>query len=386
MKMTIARITTAALLVAIAAGCSENPAESVAGLRASPEARRTFTDVPPGEMKFVAWANEYLDGPIRTQTWGTLDARQYRQNSGFTFTPAIAAFATAHPGKLYIVGDEPDQWCSDPQLAATSPYDYAGIFHDFVTSMRAVDPDARFSAAFAEPNGECGKSIPNYNMEYHSTGYAQMFYDAYIARYGVVPPINEWRFHDFAGTITSENVDEWYQRVSAAAQWSVNHGAYMVLGSWGFLGWTQSGDAFDEKMRYAMELIRNDSRIRQAVWCELDTGCGGSRIGSLRDANGNLTHQGQIYASTGMTITMEGPTSSDPGMTETWYARVGDTMLGVSYAWYVNGVWAGSGTSLTRTTGWEPFEVLVRVTDAHGVQRHTSQYVEVRTDRDFPWY
>src|SRR6185295_3344085 len=93
----------------------------------------------------------------------------------------------------YINGDEPDQYC-------IPPYEYAGIYRAFVLAVRSADPAARVSpAGFAEPNGKCcppDDAVCAANM--HSISYAQAFYDAHIQRFGMAPPVDEWRFHDFA--------------------------------------------------------------------------------------------------------------------------------------------------------------------------------------------
>ncbi len=102
----------------------------------------------PFNKFFVAWSQSYSSGPIQKQLF-SLDTRQNRQYGGFIAYQSVLSFARANPGRLYINGDEPDQYC-------ITPYDYADIYHDFVTAVRGADPTARVSpAGFAEPNYYC---------------------------------------------------------------------------------------------------------------------------------------------------------------------------------------------------------------------------------------
>src|ERR1051325_2128296 len=97
------------------------------------EQQITGLKVPTGVAKntgvafsqfFVAWSNlGYRSTPMQTQVG--LDSLQYRQEANWDADIGVQNFAAANPGKLYIVGDEPDQQC-------VTPYDYAGILHNFV--------------------------------------------------------------------------------------------------------------------------------------------------------------------------------------------------------------------------------------------------------------
>jgi hypothetical protein len=175
------------------------------------------------------------------------------------------AFARAFPGQLYIVGDEPDQYCVDPA-------EYAGTYRDFVVTVRSVDPKARFSpAGVAEPNDRCCPQEPAppdlaCREARHSMGYMQRFYDAYVQKFGAPPPVDEWRFHYFGIFVPFGSVDAWWARIDALAAWSVAHGANMVLGAWGFNAWDQPTPVVQENMKRAMGLLLNDTRINQAAY------------------------------------------------------------------------------------------------------------------------
>jgi hypothetical protein len=272
-------------LLAILTSCTDVP---TTGLHLPPLARDVNV---PFDHFFQAWSQSFHASPIRTQMFA-LDTRQDRQYAGFVADQNVLSFATANPGQLYINGDEPDQSC-------IAPYDYAGTYHDFVAAVRGADPTARFSpAGFAEPNNNtncCPNPPGSCYTNMHSTGYAQQFYDSYVTRYGVAPPVNEWRFHDFAGNNQIGEVNSWWTNVSGYAAWSVAHGANMVLGSWGFLGWaTPSSCEFQVYMEQAMQLVYNDPRINGAVWWSYESWGGYNHYLAL--ANGSLTPEGKAYS------------------------------------------------------------------------------------------
>ncbi|MDQ3242466.1 MAG: hypothetical protein M3Q09_01900, partial [Gemmatimonadota bacterium] len=242
----------------------------------------------PFDRFFVAWSQSYSSSPIQTQTFAR-DTRQDRQYVDWYVDESVLSFARANPGQLYINGDEPDQYC-------TSPSDYAAIYRAFVAAVRGADPTARLSpAGFAEPNERCcppGDEACRSRM--HSTGYAEQFYKAYMQRYGVAPPVNEWRFHDFALSVAAGDISGWWSRVDGAAAWSVSHGANMVLGGWGFHGWREPVPARQEYLKQAMGRLINDKRINGASYWSYEP-----LVESpfpLVNGDGSLTPEGQTYA------------------------------------------------------------------------------------------
>jgi len=237
---------------------------------------------------FVAWSQSYSSSPIQTQIFA-LDTRQERQYADWWADQSVLSFARANPGRLYIDGDEPDQYC-------VAPYDYAGMYHDFVAAVRGADPTARFSpAGFAEPNHYC---CPDPGEEpcissMHSISYADQFYNAYVQRYGVAPPVNEWRFHDFGVSFATGDVNGWWSRVDKEAAWSVAHGANMVLGSWGFIGWREPESAFQETLKQAIGRLMNDKRINGAAYWSHGPWVNSPHY--LVNGDGSLTPEGQTY-------------------------------------------------------------------------------------------
>ena len=272
----------AALLCVIVSGCADQ--QPIAPML--PHVGR-ISDVPFNKF-FVAWSQSYGSGPIQTQVFA-LDSRQDRQYADWYADQSVLAFARANPGRLYIDGDEPDQFC-------TTPYDYAGIYHDFVAGVRSADPTARVSpAGFAEPNYHCcpppGDEPCISTM--HSIGYADQFYNAYIQRYGVAPPVNEWRFHDFGISFAVGDVNGWWSRIDKDAAWSVSHGANMVLGTWGFTGWREPASDFQEHMKQAIGRLMNDKRINGAVYWSYQPWIYSPHY--LANGDGSLTSDGETF-------------------------------------------------------------------------------------------
>ena len=272
-----------ALLCVVVSGCADQ----------QPTAPRVLsvarTSDVPFDRYFVAWSQSYASDPIQTQLF-SLDTRQDRQYVNLFLNDTVLAFARANPGRLYIDGDEPDQEC----LPAA---DYAGIYHDFVAGVRSADPTARVSpAGFSEPNHYC---CPDPGIEpcisnMHGINYADQFYNAYVRIYGVAPPVNEWRFHDFAVAFAVGDMDGWWARVDKEAAWSVSHGANMVLGSWGFMGWIEPEPAYQEHLKQAIGRILNDKRINAAAYWSYKPWVNSSH--PLANDDGSLTPAGQTYA------------------------------------------------------------------------------------------
>jgi hypothetical protein len=273
----------AALLCAIVPGCADQQLTSP-----GPVPRVARDQNVPFNKFFVSWSESFNSSPIETQQFA-LDARQSRQFAPFSATAEVLDFARANPGRIYFDGDEPDQWC-------IAPSDYAVMYHDFVVNIRSADPTARVSpAGFAEPNWHCCPEEDKECMQQrHGIGYATDFWNAYVRIYGVGPPVNEWRFHDFALGTALGDMDDWWYRVNRLAAWSVAHGANMVLGVWGFTGWRESDAAFQEHLKQAMGRLMNDPRINEAVYWSHE-----ALIHSVRplvNPDGSLTPEGQTFA------------------------------------------------------------------------------------------
>jgi hypothetical protein len=272
------------LLCVPLSGCAD---QQPTGPKLAPSVART-RDVAFGKF-FIAWSQSFSSSPIQTQIFA-LDTRLDRQYTAWTVDDNVLSFARGNPGRFYINGDEPDQACM-------SPSDYAVVYHDFAVAVRGADPTARLSpSGFAEPNPHCCPVPDVPCSEIHGLSYADNFYNAYVQRYGVAPPVDEWRFHDFALAFGTGDMDGWWSRVDKEASWSVAHGANMVLGGWGFAGWAghESTAAFQEHLKQAMGRLMNDRRITGAAYWSYEKWIESPR--PLVNDDGTLTPEGQTYA------------------------------------------------------------------------------------------
>lgn len=324
---------------------------------------------PAGEHFFVAWTYSipFQTNPIQPQV-ETLEPAEYREYTSGASSDVLS-FAAANPGHLYIDGDEPDQSC-------TSPAAYAASYHDFVAAIRSADATAHFSpAGFAEPNDACCPPATSCHSDMHSIGYAQQFYDAYVGDYGIAPPVDEWRFHDF-GLDFNGDLPSWWSRVQSEAAWSVSHGANMVLGSWGFLWWTVDQPTFLSDMRQAMDLLENDSRINQAAWWSYEN-TGTSHY--LQNSDGTLTAEGNQYTQDPgvLSASISGPTRLAPGVACQWTASVSGGAAPLAYSWTVNGSVIDTSNPFSYTNTGSSFTLGLQVVDEFGVSASTSETVRV---------
>lgn len=209
-------------------------------LKTTTVATPTVVSAPGGQAfrRFYAWTNYQWKSTLgnialQIQDVDTRQDRQYVQfirdslgQLGFTTNPqpvgcdsaCVMQFARNNPGRLYIVADEPAQ-------LNVSPYNYAKFYGRVVQAIRNEDPTARFSpAGFEQQNGQ-SDAYP-----LHGTDYAQSFLTNYRSIYRVDPPVAEWRFHYLEIT----DMTQWQDTVAARAKWAKDHGAPLVLGSFGF--------------------------------------------------------------------------------------------------------------------------------------------------------
>lgn len=245
----------------------------------------------PQEAFFKAWSGTVQTSPIPTAVFGLVPS-QYRIYVGMVADQPTLDFAGQYPGRLYVVGDEPE---TSP--ACIPPTKYDSIYHDFVVAIRGADPTARVSpAGFSEynpPFDQCGTLA-------HSTTYAQQFYDAYVAAYGSAPPVDEWRFHDF-GLKFHADTTAWKARVDSLVSWSVNHGAKMVLGSFGFTNenWESPSPVplwqFLVYERQMLLWLQRQPNINQAIWWAYGSSMGYTFHPLYDDVNHVQTQEGQAY-------------------------------------------------------------------------------------------
>jgi hypothetical protein len=94
----------------------------------------------------------------------------------------IAQIATAHPGSLWLLGNEPDSlYQGNPIL----PEVYAVLYHDYYDYIKDVDPTALLA------NGGIVQPTPC------RLAYLDIVYDRYLAAYGKAMPVDVWNTHAF---------------------------------------------------------------------------------------------------------------------------------------------------------------------------------------------
>jgi len=94
----------------------------------------------------------------------------------------IAQIAAAHPGSLWLLGNEPDSlYCGSPIYPAV----YAHVYHDVYTTIKALDPSALIA------NGAVVQPTPC-RLEY-----LDIVWDTYVQAYGEPMPVDVWNTHAF---------------------------------------------------------------------------------------------------------------------------------------------------------------------------------------------
>jgi hypothetical protein len=202
--------------------------------------------------------------------------------------PQVVAFAAAHRGHLYVLGDEYTGYCTYatshlpvppggtnpgfPYCTKITPQFYAAWYHQFVSAVRAVDPTARFAPA---------------GLAMDQTLDAQLFYIHYQMMYGTPPPVSEWRFH--GGLLTP------LTQVSDTAAWSVTYGAPMT---WVIGFWDRPETDLSAQLNTQLAYASSDSRIGQVTYFSYDWSTTAHTYytqHNLVDGSGNLTPNGLVY-------------------------------------------------------------------------------------------
>ncbi|MCB9431152.1 MAG: hypothetical protein H6668_04125 [Ardenticatenaceae bacterium] len=102
----------------------------------------------------------------------------------------IAAIARAHPGSVWVVGNEPDVKWQDNVTAGR----YAELYHEAYTFIKQIDPTAQLAS------GGISQSTPL------RRAYLDEVLAAYEANYGGLMPVDVWTLHAF--TLREER-DSW---------------------------------------------------------------------------------------------------------------------------------------------------------------------------------
>jgi hypothetical protein len=326
-------VAAALLQIAVVAGCD---AERPVGLRPG---EPLFSSSPPAEPFFVAYTGAGWTTQLGIQTfpvWTAYGPGQYRVwvNSMCGVDPCapyITNFAASYPGRLYVVGDEPDKY-------DVPPAEYAADYKFFVDSILRVDPTAKFSpAGFTAASGG---AYGNYTV------YAEAFYNEHKRLFNNQPPrVDEWRFHNFGGSQAAyNNLANWKSEITAAVDWSVLHGAPMYLGAWNFYPWDKPLTALLSDVQEAMAFLRSTPNLRGAGWYGYENFDGVPDYLVYDDLQ-TLTPHGETYRYGPMSPTISGPSCVTPGSTGGYYATVSGGVPPVTFVGWYRDTWTYLGTS-----------------------------------------
>lgn len=157
----------------------------------------------------------------------------YCENDYVPSQEAIENYAAAHPGTLWIIGNEPDAPIQD----CITPARYAQLYHDLYAIIKVADPTARVAI------GGVVQATPL------RLRYLDMILQEYETRYGGMIPVDVWNVHGFIlqehryswgcqipcgiydvdtgmlyGVDDHDNMTIFRQQIVAFRQWMKDHG------------------------------------------------------------------------------------------------------------------------------------------------------------------
>ncbi|MCC6484420.1 MAG: DUF1080 domain-containing protein [Armatimonadetes bacterium] len=229
---------------------------------------------------------EYLG--IATRWWG------WNQNTGQINNPSqLATWISTHPGKIWIIGNEPDLNSQD----GLTREQYAAMFKTYYDFIRPLDPSARF--AIAGITGGSNNWSLNYSIEWY--GYVLNYYKT---TYGYPMPVDIWNVHSYAGAMQIEDPDQPIRDfVQPFVNWchTVDNGRYagaevwiteMPIGEW--MGALNQEWIIWFAERYLPRL--EQSGVSRWFWFISQAWDSYTNVG-LVNSNGTVSALGQAYAS-----------------------------------------------------------------------------------------
>jgi len=132
----------------------------------------------------------YIGIPVRW--WG------YNEQTGQINDPTqFAAWIAANPGRVWIIGNEPDLVSQD----GLTREQYAHMYWTYYEFIRPRDPTAKFCIG-AITGGSTSSSLS------YTTGWYQYVLDYYRNTYGQPMPIDIWNIHSYCGPTQIEDPDQ----------------------------------------------------------------------------------------------------------------------------------------------------------------------------------
>jgi hypothetical protein len=143
-------------------------------------------DLKPGF--YLTWGISAVSQPAGASTFTPM-VRLFKGQSKIALS-AYTRYAQQHPGRLWLIGNEPDVVWQDN----STPAEYAAAYHTFYSALKAADPTSRIAIA--------GVSQPTpLRMQY-----LEQILAAYQDQFGEPMPIDVWNIHNF---ILNEERGSW---------------------------------------------------------------------------------------------------------------------------------------------------------------------------------
>ncbi|MBC7222997.1 MAG: hypothetical protein H5T59_01750 [Anaerolineae bacterium] len=173
-------------------------ADGPAPLYPSPTDRLGFgvisriTDFPVARLR-AGWYVNWGAAAETVHPAGLQYAQVLRTDPARRPDPAwLAQAAQANPGALWLVGNEPD--CCYGGQDCMLPEDYAQVYHNLYTTLKAADPTAQVAI------GGIVQATPL------RLQWLDRVWQAYLTRYGTPMPVDVWNVHNF---ILQEKAGSW---------------------------------------------------------------------------------------------------------------------------------------------------------------------------------
>ncbi len=196
--------------------------------------------------------------------------------------PALRKVLRAHPGRWWLVGNEPN----DPLQDNLSPAAYAGFYHRVASTARRIDPTCRLVPA----------GIANADWRW-----AQAFRDSYRVQYGHYPSVSAWNVHVYLLDPAKNSLDaqRFIARTEDFRRWMVQINEDekpLLLSEYGVLIMPDGADetAIADYMREATVWLQDSELVQAWAWFASHTG--GYFLGDLYDAESRPTLLGRTYA------------------------------------------------------------------------------------------
>jgi len=168
---------------------------------------------------------------------------------------SAARFASQHLGKLYIIGDEPDQHNQNPA-------DYLDWYNECYALIKSADPTARVAlAGIAQPNPRpCDRG--------HGLTYLNALWEASGGRLQT----DQLRVHAFASL---GELDNWKRYIESWMAWRDQHmpGTPLALGTFGYPGSPEASPQVLRDTRAALEWLESTELEQWYWWSWSRLGC-----------------------------------------------------------------------------------------------------------------